>query len=484
MTPIDTFFRVMERLRGSQHHAKTSALWIDALRLVVLCLAMTGFTRALAPDAEIRFANDDRLTGSLESFAAERLVWISPALEKPTPFELSKILELRLPGNPAPVHGKSELVLNLTNGDVVRGGLAMVNDKVVALETLFGGRMEFNRAMIADARIEASSEIVYRGPTGLDGWRQTGDSDVWTYGRSSFRSSGVGGIGRDDLLPDVCSIAFDAEWKGDACSLKVVVFSENVTTEPANSGYELTIQRGNFRLKNCASQNYLGSGNAQVLVVADKAHFEIRANRRNGTFCLFINERIAEVWTDTGFKNDAFGNSLQFVSLGSQSQRVSAIRVSKWDGVVDGAAEARAGAAVEMQRPWGTSLSTVKKAQREDGMRLANGDFVAGELTAIENGLVVTKTRLGEVKLPVERLRTLALRSTSPERAIRRNGDIRVYFTDGSHLVFRLDAVDQGRLVGSSQNFGRALFGMDSIERIEFNIYDPALEPMRSAEKW
>ena len=88
------------------------------------------------------------------------------------------------------------------------------------------------------------------------------------------------------------------------------------------------------------------------------------------------------------------------------------------------------------------------------------------------------------MKLPVERLRTLALKSISPERAIRRNGDIRVFFTDGSQLVFRLDAVEQGRLVGSSQNFGRALFGMDSIERIEFNIYDPALEPMRSAEIW
>lgn len=460
------------------------ALWTALFRYATYGLIVLGPVRAIASDAEIRFCNDDRLTGSLESISSEYLVWASPALENPTLFELSKILEMRLPGTPAPVHGKSELVLSLTNGDVVRGGLAMVNDKFVALETLFGGRMEFNRAMITDARIEASSEIVYRGPTGLDGWLQTGDGDVWTYARSSFRSKGVGGIGRDELLPEVCSIAFDAEWKGDACELKVVFFSDDVTTEPANSGYELTIQRGNFRLKNCASQNYLGSGNSQVLVVADKAHFEIRANRRNGTFCLLINERIAEVWTDPDFKNDVFGDGLQFVSLGGQSQRVSSIRVSKWDGVVDDSAEARAGGVLQMQRPWAKGLSTMKEAQREDGMRLANGDFVAGELIAIESGLVVAKTRLGEVKLPVERLRTLALKSTSPERAIRRNGDIRVFFTDGSQLVFRLDAVEQGRLVGSSQNFGRALFGMDSIERIEFNIYDPALEPMRSAEKW
>lgn len=455
-----------------------------ALRHALVCRIMAGLAVASTPDAEIRFANDDRLTGSLESFAAEHLVWASPALEKPTPFELSKILELRLPGNPVPVHGKSELVLSLTNGDVVRGGLAMVNEQVVALDTLFGGRIEFNRAMIAGARIEASSEIVYRGPTGMDGWRQSGESEVWSYGRSSLISSGVGGIGREDVLPDVCSIAFDAEWRGDACALKVGVFSEDITTDSVESGYELTIQRGSFRLKNCISQNYLGTGSSQALLLANKARFEIRASRLNGTFCIFINDQLAEVWTDPAFKNDGFGGGLQFVSLGEQVQRVSAIRISKWDGVVESSPEARAGMALQMQRTWGQSMPTVKVKPREDGMHLANGDFVAGELVAIEGGSVAVRTRLGDIKLPVERLKTLALKSVSPERAIRRNGDIRVFFTDGSRLVLRLDAVEQGRLVGSSQNFGRAQLGMDSIERVEFNIYDPALEQMRNAEKW
>jgi len=120
----------------------------------------------------------------------------------------------------------------------------------------------------------------------------------------------------------------------------------------------------------------------------------------------------------------------------------------------------------------------------KDGMQLANGDFVSGEPMAIDDGIVTIKSPLGEVKLPVDRLRTLSLKALNSERAIRRNGDIRVYTKNGSRLVMRLEAVEEGRLVGLSQNFGQAFIGIDAIERIDFNIYDQALESMRAGGEW
>ena len=119
-----------------------------------------------------------------------------------------------------------------------------------------------------------------------------------------------------------------------------------------------------------------------------------------------------------------------------------------------------------------------------DSMQLANGDFVSGELVAVDDGIVTIKSSLGEVKLPVDRLRTLALKALNSERAIRRNGDIRIFIKGGSRLVMRLEAVEQGRLIGSSQNFGQASIGIDAIERIEFNIYDQWLEVIRSGDEW
>jgi hypothetical protein len=78
----------------------------------------------------------------------------------------------------------------------------------------------------------------------------------------------------------------------------------------------------------------------------------------------------------------------------------------------------------------------------------------------------------------------VALKEVPLERAIRRNGDVRTTFPDGSSMVFRLDGVEDGEITGSSQNFGSATFDMSAFSRIEFNIYDVDLEGKRGAEDW
>jgi len=50
-------------------------------------------------------------------------------------------------------------------------------------------------------------------------------------------------------------------------------------------------------------------------------------------------------------------------------------------------------------------------------------------------------------------------------------GDVRAVLADGSIFVFRLDDVKDGKLIGFSQNFGRAEFSQSAFKRIEFNIY-------------
>ena len=457
------------------HIADSARTWLGILTWSLVFVASVMFARA--GDAEILFRNQDRLTGSLESMALDHLMWNSPALEKAALFDISQIVELRMPGNPAPGSSACEMVLDLSNGDVVRGKLASVGEHSLVLDTAFGGRMEFNRAMVAAARIEATSEMLYRGPTGMDGWRQSGEKEVWSYGRSAFRSAGVGGIGRDDLLPESCAVSFQAEWKGDSCGMKIFLFCSDAGQEAVNEGYELTIQRGNFRLRKCSTQNFLGSGYSLVLTTANKAKFEIRASRQTGVVALFINGRLCEKWSDPDFKKGNFGSGLQFFSISDQAQKISDIRVAKWDGLEG----------LMQDGPGGMSLRSAKRPANGvavDGMQLANGDFVSGELVAVDDGIVTIKSSLGEVKLPVDRLRTLALKALNSERAIRRNGDIRIFIKGGSRLVMRLEAVEQGRLIGSSQNFGQASIGIDAIERIEFNIYDQWLEVIRSGDEW
>ena len=456
--------------------------------MLLLGLATLG-TRAADNNAEavVRFSNKDRLAGSLDSLSSDRMVLNSPMLEKPASFFLKNVIDLTLPPSLLGNAAAHEASLKLSNGDTVRGQLASVTDETVALDTWFAGRMIFNRLMVAGVRIAGKTTLVYRGPTGLDGWKLSGDKPAWSYSRMAFRSHATGGIARDELLPEECSISFDLAWKGDAFGFKLLAFSTDPAADISSSGYEIYFQRGSIYLRNCKTQGFLGNTNAQVLLENDKVHVEIRASIKSGKVCLLINERLLEVWTDPDVGKGKFGRCLHFVATTPAPLRVSGIGVAPWDGQVERMPEPRIG----MLRQFGIPPGTTEEAKpavpdkpKEGRMELANGDSLEGEVTSIKEGVIAIKTPLGEVKLPVDRIRTVALKKIDLERCILRNGDIRAWFPDGSSIVFRLDAVGEDSLTGSSQNFGTATFKLAAFSRLEFNIHDPELEDIRAAEEW
>ncbi len=456
---------------------------VFTILLAALALAPVPATAA---ESVARFSNDDLLTGTLESLSSDFIIWKSPVLDKPVPFFVKDVLDLSLPGTLPEIAADHEAILTLTNGDTVRGQLASVTDETVALDTWFAGRMHFNRLMVSSVRIEGKSTFLYAGPTGMDGWTQSGDTPIWSYGRSAFRSSGTGGIARGGLLPDECAVSFEASWKSDSIALKVILFSDEPSSIDPGSGYELSFQRGSVYLRNGKTQSFLGSTHSQELMENDTVHVEIRASRTAGKVCLFINGRIIEIWSDAEVGKSKFGSCLHFVSLNTLPMRISRIGVASWDGRIEELPEPRIG----MIRQFGIhdqdedpALPAPEPTQ-EDRMKLANGDSLKGEVTAIQDGRITVKTPLGDINLPVARLRNVTLKKVELERCILRNGDIRAWFPDGTSIVFRLDAVAGDTLTGSSQNFGSADFNMRAFSRIEFNIHDPALESKRATNDW
>lgn len=455
-------------------------------RLPLLLLGLvSALSAANEADSVVRFANEDRISGSLDSLSADLLVWKSPALEKPTPFLLKNVIDLTLPSSPHEVKADHQAVLTLTNGDTIRGQLASVSGETVSLDTWFAGRMNFNRLMVSGLRIEGQTALVYQGPTGMDGWQQSEGPPAWKYRNLAFVSNAAGTIARDGLLADENSVSFDVAWKGDAISLKVLLFADGAEAD-RDSGYELSFMRGSISLRNRKAENFIASTHSQAMMENDKVRVELRASRKSGKVCLFVNGRILEVWTDPDVAKGGFGQALHFISQNAQPLRVSAIRVAPWDGVIEQVPEPRVG----MMRQFGLHgmREEPKPAPREkpeEGrMELANGDSMEGEVTAIKEGLITLKSPLGDIRLPVARLRTIALAKVDPERCKRRNGDIRAWFPDGSSVVFRLDAVGDGTLTGYSQNFGTATFKTAAFNRIEFNIYDPEMEDKRLPADW
>lgn len=441
-----------------------------------------------ASDSTVRFANQDVLTGVPQSIATDLLVWKSPLLQEPASFRLEKVLELSLPAARPDQPADHEAVVTLTNGDSIRGQLASVDDETVTLDTWFAGRLNFRRVMVASVKIEEKTEFIYRGPTGMDGWIQSKDSPAWKYDRSAFRASSNGGIARDDMLSDECIVSFDTAWKGDSIRMRVILFSDDASTDNPSAGYELSFQRGSVHLRNAKTQTFIGSAQSQALVENDRVRVEIRASTKTNRVALSINDRILEVWNDPDAKKGELGKTLHFISGSQIPLRVSNIRVSAWDGVIEEMPEPRLGfgmmrMGMQGVREKSTTPPTTEKDETPR-MELANGDTITGEVSSIQDGKISVKTHLGDVKLPVSRLRTLALKPIEAERAIRRNGDVRAGLPDGSSIVFRLDASDDGTISGSSQNFGSATFDLTAFNRIEFNIYSPQFEALRGSGEW
>ena len=268
----------------------------------------------------------------------------------------------------------------------------------------------------------------------------------------------------------------------------MIVFSDDATTDNPSAGYELSFQRGSIHLRNCKTQSFIGSAQSRVLMESDKARIEIRASAKNNRVGLFINDQIIEVWNDPDAGQAQPGRGLHFISGSTLPLRVSNIGVAEWDGVLDQMPEPRAG--LDRRRDifgMGTDEEATPAAEEkpdEIRMELANGDSLAGEVSAIHDGIITVNSPLGEIKLPVSRLRTVTLKPVDAERSKRRNGDIRAWFHDGSSIVFNLESSDDETLTGSSQNFGTATFRTAAFNRIEFNIYSPEFEDLRRADEW
>lgn len=455
--------------------------------LSILLLAASSVLARGAEEASstVRFANNDRLPGSLHSLSTERLVWNSPLLEKPTPFLLGKVLDLSLNPVVPEISARHEATVTLTNGDIVRGQLAGLPDGAVELETWYAGRLRFNRLMVADIRIAERPTLLYRGPTGLDDWKQSGSRPSWTYQNGFFRSTGSGGIARSVDLPDECSISFEVDWR-NSLNLKVVFFSDDLASDRPSNGYELTIQKRYLHLRNCKSQIAIGnSSNAAALQENEKARIEIRSSLRNGKTCVLVDDEIIEVWTDFDAAKIKPGRGIHFITQNESPVRVSRIEVAAWDGQVDKLPEPPVPGFPRMGRAEPEEKKPAEDGRPKEGrMELRNGDSITGEVTGIEDGRILVKTPFREIRLPLEALRAVNLKPAELERCKRENGDVRAWMPDGSSLVFRLEGVEEGTLSGSSQNFGTATFRTSAFNRIEFNIYDPGFEDIRISNSW
>ena len=458
--------------------------------LAVACLSLSTFTAAEdeeVPSSLLRFANEDQLPGAMESLSKEHIVWSSPIQTKPAAFWLKEVVDVSLPAVIPILESTHEATLTLARGDSVKGEIASVTGDAIELDTWFAGRMKFPRVMVREVKIADRPQLLFRGPTSLEGWTQSAEPPAWKYLNGSFRSEGMGSIARDVELPDEFRLSFDAAWRSNF-RLSLIFFSDDPSTIEPEKGYELAFGSRNVQLRRCGG-NHVGAATVPDLQRDEKARIEIRASARTKTICLFVNGRIIAAWPDQAMEREALGRAIHFVSQDNGQIRISGIEIAGWDGVLDETPPADNGFAnrfrnLEMFGEREEAPPPAKDKTLDGRMLLRNGDSVAGEVVSISEGMITLKTTFDEIKLPVSRFRSIALKPASLEEPKRMIGDVRGWFMDGTSLVFRLEAFGKNRITGFSQNFGTVDFDLKAFSRLEFNIYSTRLDALRRQDEW
>ncbi len=449
------------------------------MKITLLYILLTSICFAAQDAATVRFANGDKLSGNAIALNLEMLTWESETLKEQAKFKLNQILDLSLPAefdakiSDAASH---QALLELTNGDSVKGLLTGLNDQEIRLKTWYAGEMVFRKTNVKSISISRGSKIIYRGPDGIDGWKLSGEENSWKFSNGEFVSSKIGSLARDFDFPEAAQVSYDVSWRGTLRS-KIVLFSTDLTTSNPRNGYEIIFHGSMVQLRRLSDSAWLYSKtNPRRMQPNEKARIDIRYSRKSNQMMIFIDEEIFGMWDNLEL-DAATGEGLHFVSMENNETSVSNIAISHWDGYVDESAieeielrVQRFPGHLQMQRGM-EAPNPDEKELPESRMSLSNGDTLEGEVLAIDGDMIKIKTPFTEVSFPVHRINNITLKKASSETPKLYNGDVRTILADGSKLVFRLDEVKEGKLIGYSQNFGRAEFAQSAFKRIEFNIH-------------
>jgi len=418
----------------------------------------------------VEFLTGDKLRGTFYSIDPERGVrWRHPAIKQVLDIDPGSIASIRL-NRPRSTNAPPEqsCLLKLTNQDEVFGQLVGVDGTNIVLQTWYGGRLSIPRTMTSSiAPGIAVSSAVFEGPTGLDDWKRTtssrfqraggSDGGGWNYRNGAFYCAGNGSIGRDIKLPDRSSIEFDIAWSG-YLQTSVAFYTDNLESYGGNA-YMLQFSSGSLYLqrmtKNGNSTN-LGHSEASRLAQKSKAHITILSDREDKNISLFIDGDLVKQWTDRGEFSE--GTGIAFFQQGQGVVRISALRVTQWDGKLDRNPDRAADA-------------------EADSVRLGNNDQITGTLKAIHDGKMSFGTEFATLEVPLERISEINLASKESVVPDRQPTDIRAVFSDRGSVTFSIERWDDQQIVGSSPSLGQVKFLPAAFTRIDFNLDQQRTDP-------
>lgn len=454
---------------------------------VATFLSLSALLLPLAAQEQplLRFTNGDSLPGALLRVEGTQLHWKSPALKSDARFFLNGIQDVSFPYHEPPASKQDHIAhirfnpdLRQQNekisGDVIQGELLAVNAESIILNTWYAGKLTLNRNMVKDLQIFDVSPPVYTGPIKADDWNILPE-DSWTFENSGYRNTGSGSLTKKFKdLPERYCFTFHASWK-NRFSMQILFGADDDTDQNPDNHYMIVLDAGtSYMQKRASDVNALGvmrNGGMigeykrdQIFQTKEKSQIKLYVDTKTGLFALYSDDSLIQQWTDVE-KPILNGKAIHLRNTQATSRVViSRMSVSEWDGALPMIETDDKKNPIENPEP----------AKDEQRIILRNGDIMLGKVDKIENSQISLTTRYNEIKLPVSRIKKLALAPNEYDERLLQNGDVRAWFPDGNYITFRLESIaEDGKLTGYSQHFGTATFDPAAFTRIEFNIYPP-----------
>lgn len=478
------------------------------MRSLLSLTALLSLISALPAEetlSRLVYSDQTTISGTVSEIdtKSETLTLTSPFLKGETQLKTDSLLELKLNLKAeipeADHHALATIAPHFEHPmqDTIRGRLIGVDADTVTLKTWYAGQLKLKRSMIRGLDIYANAPSLYNGPNSLDHWVTPSGkpADSWTLKKGSLISRSRTSIARKIEIGERSKLSFRVQWRNYPY-FRVSFLANSGTQNYPSIGYTLQVQQSYLNLNRNGGdrqRNEILGESTQQLRNQESAIFEIYLDRRpEGKNAFAIDGKLIKEWEGT----DDTQKMGEWIIFGTQSNnpiKISDISVSLWDGRVPTHEES-----AEPEE----SIFEGMEGQRID---LANGDALFGKITKVEDGLTSIQTSLGNVTIPVSRLRSFQLhpkaqpkgededeteegeddkKEQEPEVLLeeprRWTEDVRAWFSKGGYVTLRLNTLTEKKITGYSQVFGDAEFDLSAFSHIEFNIWDDDLNEERS----
>jgi hypothetical protein len=328
--------------------------------------------------------------------------------------------------------------------------------------------MELRRYMVKTVNPNvAVSSVIYEGPNSLEEWtfaQHDRTRSSWRFKNGVLYAVQSYPVGRFiDKLPDAANIELDIAWTRYP-ELTFAFFTDNIQNYYGNC-YMLQMSGSSMHLYRCTrngDQNSLGTVDIRRLrnMPAGRCKMNVLVDKAKKTIALMMDGAMVQQWVDAGGFAGA-GKGILFQPQNQGNLRINRIRISAWDGKTAAA-------------PGGGGSGGSGGEVKEDLIRFVNNDKISGALKSIEGGKAKLETSYATMDVPVERIAEIEMSSERAERARRFEQDIQVQFTEAGLVTLRLDALENGKIAGYSENFGKVSLPLEAFKLVRFNLYRQA----------